>query len=139
MFLIDTNVVSNMMLARPAAEVARWISAQPAELMFTATVCQAEILAGIAILPESRRRRDLEDAAAAMFAEDFADRVLTFDADAAVAYAAIFAARRRMGRPAAIIDLMIAAIAQSQGASVVTRNVSDFEGCGIAVVNPWEA
>jgi len=139
MFLIDTNVVSNMMRARPAAEVARWISAQPAELMFTATVCQAEILAGIAILPESRRRRDLEDAAAAMFAEDFADRVLTFDADAAVAYAAIFAARRRMGRPAAIIDLMIAAIAQSQGASVVTRNVSDFEGCGIAVVNPWEA
>jgi len=139
MFLIDTNVVSNMMLARPAAEVARLISAQPAELLFTATVCQAEILAGIAILPEGRRRRDLEDAAAAMFAEDFADRVLTFDADAAVAYAAIFAARRRMGRPAAIIDLMIAAIAQSQGASVVTRNVSDFEGCGIAVVNPWEA
>jgi predicted nucleic acid-binding protein len=74
-----------------------------------------------------------------MFAEDFAGRVLAFDAGAAVAYAAIFAARRRMGRPAATVDLMIAAIARSHGASVVTRNVGDCEGCDIAVVNPWDA
>jgi predicted nucleic acid-binding protein len=138
MFLLDTSIVSNMMRAQPAAAVARWISAQPADLLFIATICQAEILAGIAVMPEERRRLTLEAAAQAMFTEDFPGRVLTFDLEAAVAYAVILAARRRIGRPTATIDLMVAAIARSQGASVVTRNVSDFEGCGIAVVNPWD-
>ena len=63
----------------------------PADLLFTASVCQAEVLAGIAILPQGRRRRDLEAAARAMFAEDFEDRVLPFDTDAAIAYADILA------------------------------------------------
>jgi predicted nucleic acid-binding protein len=138
MFLLDTSIVSDMMRAQPAAAVARWISAQPADLLFIATICQAEILAGIAVMPEERRRLTLEAAAQAMFMEDFPGRVLTFDIGAAVAYAVISAARRRIGRPTATIDLMVAAIARSQGASVVTRNVSDFEGCGIAVVNPWD-
>lgn len=56
---------------------------------------------------------------------------------AAIAYANIFAARRRAGRPTATVDLMVAAIARSQNASVVTRNVVDFDLCGVAVVNPW--
>ena len=83
-------------------------------------------------MPEARRRLTLETAARAMFMEDFAGRVLS-----PFAYAAIFADRRRLGRPSATVDLMIAAIALSQGASGVTRNVADFEACGIAVVNPW--
>lgn len=69
--------------------------------------------------------------------QDFAGRVLAFDAEAAIVYAAIFAVRRRLGRPSATVDLMIAAIARSQQASVVTRNVADFEACAIAMVNPW--
>jgi toxin FitB len=137
MFLLDTNVLSTMMSAAPAKEVAAWVSSQPAEFLFTTTVCQAEILSGLAIMPEGRRRLDLEAAARAMFAEDFEGRVLPFDMEAAVAYADIFAARRRAGLPAATVDLMIAAIARSQGVTVVTRNVADFEACGIAIVNPW--
>jgi toxin FitB len=85
MFLPDINVVSDLMRAQPALEVADWMSRQPAELLFTATICQAEILAGIAVMPEGRRRLGLETAAWAMFTEDFADRVLAFDAAAAVA------------------------------------------------------
>ena len=88
-------------------------------------------------MPDGRRRLDLEAAARAMFVEDFEGRVLPFDTDAAVAYADIFAARRRAGRPAATVDLMIAAVARTRGASVVTRNVADFEECGVAIVNPW--
>ena len=137
MFLIDTNVVSAMMQRTRSPEVAAWISQQQPDLLFTASVCQAEILAGIAILSEGRRRRDLASAAHAVFSEDFEGRVLAFDMSAATAYAEIFAARRRTGRPVATLDLMIAAIARSHGASVVTHNVADFEGCGIGVIDPW--
>jgi len=73
-----------------------------------------------------------------MFLEDFDGRVLPFDMDAATAYASIFAARRRAGRPAATLDLMIASVALSRGASVVTRDTNGFEGCGITLINPWD-
>jgi hypothetical protein len=72
-----------------------------------------------------------------MFGEDFRDKVWPFDGEAAVAYAEIFAGRRNAGRHTKPLDLMIAAIALSRGASVVTRNVRDFDGCGVAVINPW--
>jgi predicted nucleic acid-binding protein len=138
MFLLDTNVLSELMRPDPGQEVAAWIASQALEALFTAAPCQAEILAGIAVLPEGRRRRELTAAAEAMFSDDFAARVLPFDAAAAVAYAALFAARRRAGRSTATIDLMIAAIAQTQGVSLVTRNVADFDGCSVAVIDPWQ-
>ena len=137
MFLLDTNVLSAMMSAEPLPEVAAWVSGQPPGLLFTAAICQAEILSRLAILTEGRRRIDLEAAARAMFLEDFEGHVLPFDMAAAFAYADIFAARRRAARPAAAVDLMIAAVARSNGARVVTRNVADFDHCGVAVVNPW--
>jgi hypothetical protein len=137
MFLLDTNVLSAMMRATPAPEVAAWVSGQPVERLFTLSVGQAEILAGLAVMPDGRRLA-LEAASRAMFLEDFAGRVLPFDTAAAVAYADIFAARQRAGRPVATVDLMIAAVARSQRASVVTRNVADFAACGVTVVNPWD-
>jgi predicted nucleic acid-binding protein len=136
-FLLDTNVLSAIISLRPVPEVATWIAGQPDELLFTATICQAEILSGIAILPDGRRRRDLETAARAMFADDFDGRVLAFDMEAAAAYADIFADRRRIGLGTAPLDLMIAAIARANDASVVTRDVGGFEGCGVTVINPW--
>ena len=95
--MLDTNVLSAMMSAASVPEVATWVSGQPAELLFTATVCQAKILSGLAIMPDGRRRLDLEAAARAMFAENFEGRVLAFDKDAAVAYAD--SAPRRLRNP----------------------------------------
>src|SRR5947207_11669568 len=137
MFLLDTNILSAVMAARPDPEVASWMTQQPADRLFTAAVCQAEILSGIAVLPKGRRREALEMAALSMFREDFAGRILSFDTDAAVIYAELFARRRSAGRPAATADLMIASIARAHGASVVTRDTGDFEGCGLALINPW--
>ncbi|HEX4768172.1 MAG TPA: type II toxin-antitoxin system VapC family toxin [Lichenihabitans sp.] len=138
MFLLDTNVLFAMMAARPAVEISTWVAAQAPDVLFTTTVCQAEILAGLAIMPAGRRKADLEAAARAVFTEDFDGRVWTFDAAAASAHAAILATRRRSGRPIATIDLMIGAIARSRGAAVVTRNVPDFDGYGLTIVNPWD-
>ncbi len=137
MLMLDTNMLSAIMSPKPEQRITDWILDQPSEALFTATVCQAEILSGIAILSQGRRRADLEEAARAMFAEDFQGRILPFDGEAAAAYAEMFAARRKAGRPAGTIDLMLASIARARGAGVVTRNVSDFEGVGLTVINPW--
>jgi predicted nucleic acid-binding protein len=139
MFVLDTNVLSAMMAAEPVPEVATWIEGQRDDLLFTASVCQAEILSGLAIMPEGRRRLALETAARSMFRDDFKGRVLPFDTASAVAYAGLFAARKRSGLPAATLDLMIGAIALANRASVVTRDTRGFEGCGVTVINPWEA
>jgi len=72
-----------------------------------------------------------------MFDEDFAGRVLPFDSAAVPAYVDIVSTRRAAGRPVAQFDAQIAAIARRHGIAIATRNVSDFEGCGIALVNPW--
>ena len=137
MLVLDTNMLSAMMSVEPVWKVADWILDQPSEELFTAAVCQAEILSGIAILPNGRRRTNLEEAARAMFADDFQGRILPFDGDAAAAYAAVLVTRRKAGRPTGTIDLMLAAIASVRGASVVTRNVADFEGVGLTIINPW--
>ena len=138
MFLLDTNILSAVMGPRPAPQVATWMARQPLELLFTAAVCQAEILSGIAVLPQGHRRNGLEMAARAMFREDFAGRVLPFDTEAAIVYAEIFTARRSAGRPAAMADLMIAAIARVRDASVVTRDTAGFAGCGLTLIDPWD-
>jgi toxin FitB len=137
-FILDTNILSAMMRLQLEPEVATWIAAQPAELLFTTSLSQAEILSGLAITPDGRRRRDLEAAARIMFLEDFDGRVLPFDMKAAAAYAGIFASRRRAGRPATTMDLMIASVARSHGASMVTRDTGGFEDCGITLINPWD-
>jgi predicted nucleic acid-binding protein len=138
MVLLDTNILSAMMRVTPVREVADWMRYQPSETLFTAAVCQAEILAGIASLPHGRRRADLEDAARGMFAEDFRGRVLPFDDDAATAYATLFAAGRNAGRPVGTIDCMLASIARVRGAPIITRNVTDFGGMGLTIINPWD-
>lgn len=137
MFLLDTNVLSVLMSAQPVPAVAAWFAERPEEFLVIAAVCRAEVLAGIAVLPQGRKRRSLEAAAVALFHDELNGRVLPFDGEAAVAYAEIFAARRRAGRPIGMADLMIAATARAHAAAVITRDVMGFEGCGIDVVDPW--
>lgn len=139
MIVLDTNVVSELMRPAPAAAVVRWVDSLPATSLYTTCVTEAEILLGIALLPKGKRRDAIAAAAAAMFATDFADRVLGFGSDAARAYASIAAARRRAGRPISAFDAQIAAIARSVGASLATRNVHDFDDTGLDVVDPWDA
>jgi predicted nucleic acid-binding protein len=137
--VLDTNVLSELMRPQPAAAVFAWVSAQPRTALHTTSVNKAEILYGIATLPEGRRRAALAAAAEAMFTDDFAGRVLPFDEAAAVHYAEIVAGRRREGRPIEAFDAQIAATARVAGADIATRNVGDFAGCGLTLVNPWAA
>lgn len=139
MIVLDTNVLSELMRPEPAAPVASWVSSQPATSQYTTTVTQAEILYGILLLTAGKRRARLLSAAESMFAEEFAGRVLGFGSDAAALYSRIAADRRRAGRPISHFDAQIAAIARANGAKVVTRNVADFRGCGVELIDPWSA
>ena len=138
MIVLDTNVLSEVMRARPDARVLDWITAQPSAGLFTTTLTQAEIFYGLALLPAGRRRDDLIAAARPIFEQELAGRILAFDSDAAMAYPEIAVRRRHAGQPIAQIDGQIAAIVASRGARLATRNVRDFVDCGITILDPWK-
>ena len=135
--LLDTNVVSELIRKSPAPAVANWVSGHTLEDLFLSAVSEAELRYGAAVLPAGRRRDTLFLRIEAMLRDAFDDRVLPFDSDAARAYGNIAALRRSAGRPVAPADCQIAATAASRGMAVATRNVRDFEGMGIEILDPW--
>jgi toxin FitB len=138
MIVLDTNVLSEALRPVPEPSVLDWLSNQPRASIFITTVTRGEILYGIRILADGKRRRGLWDAAVKIFDTDFADQVLSFDSEAADMYADITASRRAAGKPITQFDAMIVAMARSRGASLATRNAKDFEDCGVDVINPWK-
>lgn len=139
-FLLDTNVLSELMREHPAAAVLDWFAQNTHATMHTSTVTLAEIFTGIALLPTGKRRTALAVAAEQMFEQDFAGHCLGFDAAAAKNYAVIVAARSRQGQPISTEDAQIAAIALAAGLTVATRNTKDLENIdGLTLTNPWQA
>ena len=139
MIILDTNIISELLRPAPAPQVEAWLAAQDGVLLYFTTVGEAELRHGVAILPMGNRRNALAKAIEGMLEEDFRDRILPFDRAAARAYAAIAAGRRALGRPISQFDCQIAAIARANEAAVATRNTGDFEDCGVAVIDPWQA
>jgi predicted nucleic acid-binding protein len=137
MIVLDTNVISEAMSSSPNPTVSQWPSDHPTSLLFTTTISLVEIFYGIELLPKGKRRSGLLLVAENMFPKLFAERVLNFDEAAASVFAPIAAHRRSTGRPITLFDAQIAAITRANGATLATRNTSDFEQCGVGVVNPW--
>jgi predicted nucleic acid-binding protein len=138
MILLDTNVISEYLRERPDAVVSAWLDSHHEEDLWTTSIVLAELLSGVEMMPPGRKQKALREAVEDMIAEDFRGQVLTFNLPAARQYAQILAARRRIGRPIREMDAQIAAIARVHGATLATRDVSDFAVCDIAVVNPWD-
>jgi predicted nucleic acid-binding protein len=134
--VVDTNVISELMRGEPHPAVLAWVAAQPRALLYTTHINQAEILYGIGALPEGPqgsspwaegpRRMALAAAATAMFAEDFAGRILPFEAGAAARYSEIVLALRHAGNPIEKFDALIAATALAAVASIATRDTGGF-------------
>ena len=116
-----------------------WLERQAGGALFcvTTAISRGEMLYGTHRLPVGRRRDDLLQEIGAIFSTDMAGRVLPYDEAAADAHAELAALRRAQGRPGSQSDLMIAGIVRSLGATLATRNVRDFEGCDIALFDPW--
>jgi len=138
MIVLDTNVLSEVMKQSPDPTVAHWTMRELSLGLFTTAVSEAEIIYGVRILPEGRRKQALE-AAVQRILTLFTGRILPFDSEAARAFAAIVADRRRIGRPINHFDAQIAAITRAHGMSLATRNIRDFEETGVQVLDPWRS
>ena len=137
--VLDTNVLSELMRPRPSPQVNTWVEARANANVWITSVTQAELWFGARVLRAGQKRQSLEAMLTLIFDEDFGGRIWPFDSAAADAYADILSQRRALGRPMSQFDGQIAAIARVHGAAVATRNVADFEGCGLVLHNPWLA
>jgi toxin FitB len=136
MIILDTNVVSEVMRPEPAPAVATWVRARDRRELGTTAITLAEIRYGIARLPDGRRKQVLLAATDEVFSA-FADQVVPVDNAAAEHYAVITSGRERAGNPISSFDALIAAVCRSRGAALATRDVSDFVGTGIEIIDPW--
>lgn len=139
MIVLDTNVISEVFRPAPDPKVLAWIEAQDGDELFTTAITEAEIFCGIEFMPAGKRRSDLLSATETYFRNDLAGRILNFDSAAARVYADIVGIRKRKGLAVSTNDAQIAAIAREHKAVLATRNTSDFEECGIELINPWKA
>jgi predicted nucleic acid-binding protein len=139
MIILDTNIVSELMRETPDARVAHWLSRQKPLQFALTTITIAEIQRGLKRLPNGKRRSTLERNFAGFVERGFEGRVLPFDMASAMIYGEVCALRESAGLHADPLDLMIAAIAKRAQASLATRNIGDFEGCGIKLINPWQS
>jgi predicted nucleic acid-binding protein len=138
MIVLDTNVLSELMRPEPEQPIIAWMDRQDPSRLFLTAVTVAEILYGIARLPDGKRKSGLREAGAAVLDEEFAGRILPFDEIAAICYADVVCERQRSGRPISMADAQIAAICRTlNAATLATRNIQDFEGIGLDLVNPW--
>jgi predicted nucleic acid-binding protein len=135
-YLLDTNTISDATRPEPSAALARWLSEQADEDLFISSLTVGEIRRGILDLPAGRRRRTLEgwfDGPEGPLGL-FAGRVLSFDDRAALAWAALMAQGKRSGRSRSALDMIVAAVAETNGCIVVTANEQDF--AGLNFINP---
>lgn len=137
MIVLDTNVVSETQKPKPNPKVLAWLDDQLAETLYITSISYAEILVGIEMLPDGKRKRGLGTAMAEVLEQLFGSRVLPFHREAAVEYARIYTRTKKSGT-LSMADAQIAAIAVAHGFTVATRDVDPFHAAGLKVINPWE-
>jgi predicted nucleic acid-binding protein len=135
--LLDTNVISEIMKVSPSEIVVDWLNDQKSTELYISAVTIGEIEYGLRILPAGRRQLQLRERFERFVALAFLQRFLVYDEAAARNYGEIMGYRKEIGRPMSVQDGQIAAIAKSKGLAIATRNTSDFEDCGVELVNPF--
>lgn len=137
-FLLDTSVVSELVKKVPHQGVVSWLSRQDEEYLYLSVLTLGELEKGISKLRASARRDRLRTWLTRDLAARFANRLLPIDVAVAARWGMLAANAEKRGTPLPVIDSLIAATAMEHGFSVVTRNVTDFERCGVACVDPWQ-
>jgi predicted nucleic acid-binding protein len=139
MFALDTNVVSEITRHTPHPSVMQWLDTVPRTSLFLPTVVIGELYAGVELMALGKRRQSIQSLLFDFIASVGPSNIIDFGVEEAAQYARILADRQKQGRRIMIADAQVAASAASRNLPVVTRNIRDFEHCGIEVINPWEA
>ena len=137
MIALDTNVLSEFTHKVPNPRVAAWMNRQPLHALYVPSVVMGELLHGVAILPEGKRKESLSRTVEEWL-QKFEGRILPLDGDAVRRYAVLAAKARSAGQPMGQNDAYIAATAQARGLAIATRDVRPFLAAGLEVINPWE-
>jgi toxin FitB len=137
LIILDTNVVSEPLKPNPDAAVLRWLDRQSPATLYLTTISQAELLAGVLALPAGKRRTELQRVINNELVSLFADRILPFGERSAEAYAHVVTAANVAGNPIDFADAAIGAIAIEHNFILATRNVRDFKGTSVKLLNPW--
>ena len=137
MIIVDTNVISEPLRTRHDERVREWLNRQAPETLYLSAITVAELMLGVELLPEGRRRDELKSAVESIVADTFRGRVLDFDSGVAMTYAPLMASARRNGIAVSVADGQIAATASHHSFAVATRDVQPFEAVGLTVINPW--
>ena len=138
MIILDTNLVSEPMKPDGDRGVQAWLDEQIAETLYITAISISELLLGVELLPDGKRKEGLAVALSDLLVTLFGDRVLPFDLQAATMYAARISKARAAGRAISMADGQIAAVAAVHGFTVATRDTAPFVAAGVPVVNPWE-
>lgn len=139
MIILAANVLSEVLKAQPAPAVLAWLDRQPKTRVALSAISLFEARFGLERIREKDRRTTLNAALDAYLRVDLKGRVLPFDTAAAEKTAALMANRANAGKPMEFRDGMIAGLVLARNATLATRNVKDFEGTNVTVVNPWTA
>ena len=137
-FLLDTNGLSELVRAHPEPRVLQWIESADESLLYLSVLTLGEIRKGVAGLPPSQRRTKLETWLELELRARFAGRVLGIDGAIADRWGILAAAAKRSGRALSAIDGLLAATALHHNLTIVSRNISDFAGTPVPMVNPWQ-
>jgi predicted nucleic acid-binding protein len=137
-FLLDTNVPSELTRPYPQLSVSQWLDNADDEQLYFSVVSLGEILKGITILQESKRRALLQQWLDQTLRPWFAGRILPVNEPIAERWGVMAGQCRLKGRPLKVADGFIAATALEHDLTIVTRNVGDFEDLGVEILNPWE-
>lgn len=137
-YLLDTNVISELVKKSPRARVLNWIGGQEESELFLSVLTVGELEKGVAKLTASARRTKLVSWVRRDLTGRFGGRLLPIDLRVAARWGSIVGESERRGRPLPVIDSLLAATALVHELQVVTRNVRDFERCGVACVNLWD-
>ena len=134
-YLLDTNVVSELVRVKPNNKVVKWFETVPDEALHLSVLSLGEVRKGVEKLKASRRRERLRVWLEQELVEWFGPRLLPVDHAVADRWGILFA---RIERPVPAIDSLLAATALHHGLRLVTRNIEDFQVTGLEVINPWD-
>ena len=137
-FLLDTNIISELVKPKPEANVTKWVENTDESLLYLSVLTLGEIRRGIAALPQSRRRATLEAWLDKDLRARFEGRILVIDQEVADRWGLLTSAARKSGIVLPVIYGLLAATALEHNLTLVTRDTGQIPSMGVAVFNPWE-